>query len=137
MTAHPERQLARLRARFTHEARQLAEMGFLLKGTLLQRFKRCSSPGCGCQTDPQKRHGPYWQWSHKVDGKTVSRALSSEQAQRYREWLENANRFEALVQELYELSAQADEILRGLEREAAPASKKSTRRKPSRGTPRS
>lgn len=104
-------------------------MGFLLKGTLLQRYKRCSSPGCGCQTDLEKRHGPYWQWSYKVDGKTVSRALSNQQAQRYREWLDNAGRFEEIVQELFEISAQADEILRDLERQSPDSSERAPRRR--------
>ena len=67
----------------------------------------------------------------------MTRNLSEEQVKRYREWMENAQRLDEIVHELFELSAQADEILRGLEREAAPPSKKSKRRKPARRTPRS
>lgn len=92
-------------------------MGFLLKGSLLQRFKQCSSGGCSCHADPAKLHGPYWQWSRKVKGKTVSRALSEPQVSRYREWMENARRFEKIVQDLYQLSARADQILTAQERQ--------------------
>jgi hypothetical protein len=66
----------------------------------------------------------------------VTRNLSEDQVKRYREWMDNAQRVDALVSELFELSTQADEVLRGLEREAARPTKKKQRR-PSRPAPRS
>lgn len=116
MTHANERELARLRARFQHVATQLGDVGFLLRGSLVQRRRRCSSPGCGCQSDPERLHGPYWQWSSRIDGKIVTRNLSEEQVARYREWMENAKCTDAIVQELYDLSTQANEILRAMER---------------------
>lgn len=129
MPTTTERQLARLRARFEQQARQLGRLGFLLKGSVLQTYRRCSSPGCACQTDPSKLHGPYWQWTHKLKGKTVTRALSETQVSRYREWMENAKRFEEIVQELYELSAQANEILRRQERQSPEPKMDTSRRR--------
>jgi hypothetical protein len=117
MPTTAERQLARLRARFEQQARELAGVGFLLKGSLLQRFKRCSSAGCACQSDPSRLHGPYWQWTSKVNGKTVTRAVSDEQVSRYREWMDNATRFEEIVRQLYEVSAQAGQLLTAQERQ--------------------
>ena len=117
MSTKSQRQLAQLRARFHNKAQQLPELAFLLKGSLLQRFKRCSSPGCACHADPPRLHGPYWQWTSKLKGKTVTRALSDEQVSRYRQWMDNAQRFDHVVQELHDLSAQADELLRALERQ--------------------
>lgn len=104
-------------------------MGFLLKGSLLQTYKRCSSAGCACQSDPLRLHGPYWQWTSKVKGKTVTRALSPVQVSRYRDWMENAKRFEEIVQELYELSAQANQLLRTQERHSAELKKPAPRRR--------
>ncbi|MGH7504140.1 MAG: DUF6788 family protein [Longimicrobiales bacterium] len=112
-----ERQLARLRARFEDHVRQLARIGFLLKGSIVQTRRRCGSAGCGCQSDPAKRHGPYWQWTSKINGKTVTRTLSPEQVDRYQEWMKNARRFEEIVEELYVLSAEANELLRAQERQ--------------------
>lgn len=116
MTRANERELAPPRARFHHVASQLSDVGFLLRGSLVQRRRRCSSPGCGCQRDPERRHGPYWQWSSRINGKIVTRNLSEDQLARYREWMENAKRVDAIVGELFELSAEADEILRAMER---------------------
>jgi hypothetical protein len=136
MSAQDERQLARLRARFYERAQELSELDFVIRGSILERFSRCGSPGCGCHDDPPRLHGPYWQWTAKVGGKTVTRNLSEDQVKRYREWMDNAQRVDALVSELFELSTQADEVLRGLEREAARPTKKKQRR-PSRPAPRS
>jgi hypothetical protein len=38
--------------------------------------------------------------------------------------MDNGRRFEEIARELFELSIQADELLRGLEREADPPTKK-------------
>jgi hypothetical protein len=118
MPSTTERQLARLRARFEQRAQDLARSGFLLKGSVLKTRRRCGSAGCGCQSDRAKWHGPYWQWTSKVGGKTVTRALSEEQVARYKEGMENAKRFEEIVAELYALSAEANEILRAQERQS-------------------
>jgi len=115
MTSHPEREFARLRASFYQRIQDLADLGFVIKGSLLERSKRCSSPGCACQTNPERWHGPFWQWTSKVKGKTVSRTLKEDQVRRYREWMDNSKRLEAIVQDLYDLSDQADAILRTIE----------------------
>ncbi len=116
MAASHERQLARLKARFHEQASQLARLGFLMRGSILERFSRCGTPGCACHADPPKLHGPYWQWTSKVKGKTVTRNLSEKQKHRYEEWMDNAKRVDQIVAELYEISAQADALLREVER---------------------
>ena len=113
-----ERELERLRAPLERGATQLAGVGFMLKGSLVHRFKRCSSPGCHCQAEPPRLHGPCWQWSGKIKGKSVTRALNEDQLGRYRAWMDNAQRFEEIVQDLFELSADADALVRTLERQA-------------------
>jgi hypothetical protein len=118
--SHPERELARLRARYEERAREVAELGFLMRGSILQRFSRCGSPGCACHDEPPRLHGPYWQWTRKVKGKTVTRNLSEDQVARYREWMENAKRLDEILQELQELSAQADQLLRAQENPRPP-----------------
>jgi hypothetical protein len=46
-------------------------------------------PGCRCHADPSQPHGPYYQWTAKVAGKTVTRWLSEHQASRYEQWIGN------------------------------------------------
>jgi hypothetical protein len=83
---------------------QISQLGFCLPGTLTERHTRCSSPGCRCRSDPPKLHGPYYSWTRKIDGKTVTRTLSPEQARRYTPWFRDARQLRALSAELEALS---------------------------------
>ncbi len=114
-----ERQLTRLRERYRKHAAELAQVGFVLKGSLVQRFLPCGTPSCRCHADPPRLHGPYWQWSSKVGGKTVSRMLTEHQARRYQEWMANGKRFAEIVNNLHDLASQADAILLAQERKSA------------------
>ncbi len=85
-------------------AAALGEMGFVLPGSLTERYFSCTHAGCHCHADPPVLHGPYVQWSRKVAGKTTSRTLSPEQVAEYQAWFDNERRLRALVHELEELS---------------------------------
>jgi hypothetical protein len=103
-------------------AAELASLGFALPGTLIERHVRCGKPGCRCHADPPVLHGPYWQWTRKVAGKTITRLVSDEQLDDYRQWLGNDRRLRALVAELEALTlAIADADPRGKRRPARSA----------------
>ncbi len=85
-------------------ARRLAQAGFAMPGSLTDRTMRCGKPACSCARDAARLHGPYHQWTRKIDGKTVTVNLTDEQAARYRPWFANAQALRALVSELEELS---------------------------------
>ena len=84
---------------------EIAKLGFCLPGSLVARSSRCGNPGCHCHSDPDRLHGPYLSWTRKVAGKTVTRNLSADQAERYGPWFENAKRLRQLINELEALSA--------------------------------
>jgi hypothetical protein len=85
---------------------EIAKLGFCLPGSLVTRATRCGTPSCRCHTDPDRLHGPYLSWTRKVDGKTVTRNLSADQAERYRPWFDNARRLRELINELETISAR-------------------------------
>jgi hypothetical protein len=85
---------------------EIANLGFCLPGSLVERTTRCGTPSCHCHTDPQHRHGPYPSWTRKVGTKTITRTLSAAQAERYRPWFDNTRRLRELVDELQALSIQ-------------------------------
>ena len=85
-------------------AAELASLGLALPGTLIQRHVRCGKPGCRCHADPPVLHGPYWQWTRKTGGKTITRLVSDDQLDDYRQWLDNHRRLRALVAELETLT---------------------------------
>jgi hypothetical protein len=85
-------------------ARQIAELGFVLPGSVVRRSTTCGNPGCHCAADPPALHGPYLTWTRKVAGRTVSRRLTADQLADYGPWFANARRLRALVAELEGLS---------------------------------
>ena len=103
--------LEQYEAKYRALAGQLAEVGFISPGSLVSRMTSCGKAGCRCQADPPQRHGPYFQWSKAVGGKTVSRRLDPAQAELYRTWIANRKQLEAIVTEMEETSRRAGEIL--------------------------
>src|SRR3989304_1371233 len=65
-------------------------------------------PGCRCHPAPAARHGPYYIWTRKVAGKTVTRMLSEEQGKLLRPWTENMrDRLVTALQKTAPTGAQA------------------------------
>lgn len=92
---------------------ELAEIDFVLPGTINVAMNRCGKPNCACKADPPRLHGPYVTWTRKVEGKTVTRRLSAEQLERYRPWFENRRRLRELTAELEALSLEVAEQAEG------------------------
>jgi hypothetical protein len=88
------------RAELRRITKQIAALGPVLPGSLLQRYLHCQNTGCRCHADPPQLHGPYWYWTRKVNAKTVSRVLSHEQAADYQPWFDNQRRLRELVHDL-------------------------------------
>jgi hypothetical protein len=94
-------------------AAEIAKLGPCLPGSLVDRTTRCRSPTCRCHKDPAQLHGPSPSWIRKVNNKTVTRALSADQAERYRPLFANTKRLRELVAEIEVLSARAVEEAEG------------------------
>jgi hypothetical protein len=97
------------RARAARIAAQIAELtqaGFILPGTLTERMTRCGYARCRCHADPPQLHGPYHQWTRKINGKTVTRILTDDQLADYQPWLDNQRRLRTLITELETLSQE-------------------------------
>jgi hypothetical protein len=95
--------------------REVERLGFVRPGSLVRRFMPCGRAGCRCMADPPQLHGPYYQWSYKVRGKTVSVRLNAAQARLCEEWLQNHRRLRMLVRRMEALSLrETDRLLRAL-----------------------
>ena len=88
-------------------AAELAGVDCALPGTLATRYMRCGKANCRCKADPPSLHGPYLHWTRTVAGKTVTRTLTPEQAQRYQAWFDNAHRLRDLLADLEKRSLRA------------------------------
>jgi transposase len=53
---------------------------------------------------PLQLHGPYYEWSIKVAGKTRTRRLSKEQAKLCQEWLRDHKTLKRIVRQMEQIS---------------------------------
>lgn len=104
MAAQNEKRLEKLK-----EA--LANLGPVRRGTVLRRFMPCGRSTCRCKADPPELHGPYYEWTRKVRGKTVSVRLTYDQARLMRQWIANARRLDRIVAAIERVSLRMTERL--------------------------
>ena len=91
-----------------HQVRQeLHQLDFFLKGTVLKRMMKCGQPRCACHRDPSQRHGPYFEWTYKVKGKTVNVKLSPQAAPLYQAATKQHRKLKATLARMERLSRTA------------------------------
>jgi hypothetical protein len=101
-----EEALRRREQKFEEIKAELSETGFILQGSITERWMECGTPRCCCHEDRDARHGPYYQWSWKSRGQTRSVYLTKEQATLCRKWINNNRRFERNMKRLRSISRQ-------------------------------
>jgi len=109
-TIDTDRRLADYEQRYRELAAELATIGLIHSGSVTRRYTRCATPGCKCNADPPQPHGPYYQWTAKVNGKTVTRRLTETEAQLYQEWIANDRQLRRLIQQMRQIAAKATEL---------------------------
>jgi hypothetical protein len=93
--------------RFRHALQELQQLDYFLKGTVLKRMMKCGRPQCACRSDPAKRHGPYFEWTYKVKGKTVNVTLSPQAAPLYQAAARQHRKLKIVLARLERLSKTA------------------------------
>ena len=88
-------------------AQRLSQIGFLWSGSLSQRYLKCGNPRCACQSKTEARHGPYFYWSTKKAGKTISRKLPPQEAEVLSQWIYNRQEVRRILDRMLALSQQA------------------------------
>jgi len=92
---------------------ELTALGFVRPGSLVRRYMPCGKPGCRCMAEPPILHGPYYQWTYQVRGKTITRRLTQAQAAQCEVWIRNYRKLRAITRKLVALSLkETDRILR-------------------------
>ena len=91
--------------------RAVLTLGPIRRGSLVRRFMPCGKPGCCCQASPPELHGPYYQWTRKVQGKTVTVRLTPEEARLFEEWIANGRQLDRIVAQMEAVSLRLTERL--------------------------
>ena len=79
----------------------LSQLGPVLPGSLSTQWNVCGKPGCRCK-DPKKprKHGPYYQLSFTVDGKSSSLFVKKPQLKELRNCIKRYRMFRELNTQL-------------------------------------
>jgi len=93
--------------RFRQLKRELENLEYFCKGTVLERRMKCGQPGCACHQNPSKRHGPYWEWTYKAQGKTMNVRLSAAAGPIYKAGSLQYRKWKLLLSRLEQLSRSA------------------------------
>jgi len=112
-TASVDSSLRRLEDRHRTLLAELGDIGLVLRGSIARRLTRCGNPACRCKADPPMLHGPYYIWTRKVAGKTVTAQLKPEYAALYKNWSRNMRKLDRTVRQLQAIGLRAGTLLRG------------------------
>jgi len=93
--------------RFRQAQQELQRLDYFFKGTVLKRMMKCGQPQCACHRDPSKRHGPYFEWTYKANGKTVNVKLSPQAAPLYQAATKQHRKLKAILARMERLSRTA------------------------------
>lgn len=97
--------------RFATLKRSVFDLGPIRRGSVVRRFMPCGKQGCRCHAMPPQLHGPYYQWTRKLRGKTVTVRLSEQEAEHIRGWIENGRKLDKIVADMEKLSLRLTERL--------------------------
>ena len=99
MKKNPE--VERMRTRYARLTARLAKLGPVLQGTITERIIQRDDPG---RPGKQKNYGPYYQWTFKRNGKTVTVNLTHARAKTYQKAIDNHRKMDEVLTEMRELS---------------------------------
>jgi hypothetical protein len=85
--------------------KQIASLGISIPGSIQTVYLRCGKKICRCHQAEDLRHGPYYLWYRRVNGKTATQSIAEEDVHFYRAWIDNRDKMEALVQKIVSLGA--------------------------------
>jgi hypothetical protein len=110
-----------LQQRYQELKSTLGRVGYFRRGSLVKRFMVCGKPTCACHASPPRLHGPYYQWTRKIQGKTATVLFTREQADLLADWIAAGRELDRIVSQMERLSLRAtDRLLK----EVPPAARK-------------
>jgi hypothetical protein len=104
------------RERIEEIKREILELDLVVSGTLMRRTKVCGKPACRCATDPDARHGPYYEWGRIVKGRRTSTTVTPEKARQLKQALRDQRRLKALLRRWEQQSVRVIDVTSEQER---------------------
>ena len=110
-----EKRLAKLRQDYQRRKEEIGALGHVVPGSVQKRLYSCGKPNCRCVTEGIL-HGPYYQWTRKIAGKTVNINVDKETALLLGGWIKNNRKLRELCRRLEKTSLTVLKITANLEK---------------------
>lgn len=84
---------------------KIVQLDWVLKGTVTKQYKRCGKKNCVCTKNDKKNwHGPYFIWTRKEKGKTITKTLTKEQVKQIKKDFQNMKKLNQYIEKWKKLS---------------------------------
>ncbi len=110
-----QERLRSLEQKYESAKKEILNLGYVISGTIIKRQYRCGKQTCQCHQDPKKLHGPYYHWTRKIKGKTVSINLDKKRAENLSEYLHNNRKLREIIDSLRHISKEIVKATENLE----------------------
>ena len=121
----PTDPIQKLKQRRDQLRAELAQVGDMRPGSLVERYRRCGKPNCHCAGEREAGHGPSFSLTHAVEGKTVTKVIPAHAVETTRRQIQEYHRFRAIGQEFVEANERlCDAQLRITDGSASPEAAK-------------
>lgn len=113
--------------------KEVAAVGDMRPGSLVERYRRCGKPGCHCAKEGARGHGPSWSLTRAVGGKTVTTIIPVDAVDQARRDIAEYQRFRGLTRDLVDVSERlCDARLQAAKAASKGAAQKGGSKRPSR-----
>lgn len=85
--------------------KQLAQVGDMRRGSITEVFRPCGKPSCACSAADHPGHGPYYAFTTKVAGKTMTVQLrAGARLTKFQREVDAYRHFRSLTEQLLEVN---------------------------------
>ncbi len=84
--------------------KKINDIDYIAVGSITKRYGPCGKENCRCKKDKKYWHGPYYIWTRKENGKSVSRSLSKNQADYCKKAIRNMKKLKRQIEKWKKLT---------------------------------
>lgn len=77
---------------------KIIDLDYILTGSIMMKYGPCGKESCRCAHDKKFWHGPYYIWTRKENGKTVTQSLSKGQAKFCKKAINNMQKLKVQIE---------------------------------------
>lgn len=98
--------------------KQIAQLEMPIQGTIHTAYIRCGKKNCSCHQSEQQRHGPYYLWYRRENGKLITQSIDEENVATYQMWISNREKLEAVVRKMTALGSSYASVFKSMMRKS-------------------